>query len=129
MDSFEKIHYDLDCQTVSDPALMRNIVKTISHIPQDHYDFIINNIMFLEFNAICQGQTISRKNIQKAFLILLKPPSNQNIIAHEIAHALLNHTLGAEINQEKEADDLIEKWGFKRVYREQEINHREEIKV
>jgi predicted SprT family Zn-dependent metalloprotease len=42
----------------------------------------------------------------------------QDYIAHEIAHAFLKHNSGpSNPNKEKEADDLIESWGFKRAYR------------
>jgi hypothetical protein len=47
-----------------------------------------------------------------------------SIIAHEIAHFILGHKeiCSPEENtqQEKEADDLIEKWGFKRAYKDYE---------
>lgn len=40
-------------------------------------------------------------------------------IAHEIAHVLLGHADVAtmkSISEEREADDLCEKWGFGRAY-------------
>ena len=44
-----------------------------------------------------------------------------DVIAHEIAHFVLGHHKLENCSNpknEKEADDLIEKWGFKRVYKE-----------
>ena len=38
-------------------------------------------------------------------------------IAHEIAHFVLGHGMEGGEEKERTADDLIEKWGFKRVYR------------
>lgn len=42
-----------------------------------------------------------------------------SVIAHEIAHFILQHDLpdNHSKNKEKEADDLSEKWGFVRAYK------------
>lgn len=43
----------------------------------------------------------------------------RSTVAHEIAHFNLKHhiiSVHLRADKEKEADDLIEKWGFKRVY-------------
>ena len=38
----------------------------------------------------------------------------QDIVAHEIAHAWLDHTFGMEADQiEEEADEQMAAWGFK----------------
>ena len=44
----------------------------------------------------------------------------KSTIAHEIAHYILGHEFGLNptVNAEREADKLIEKWGFKPVYTE-----------
>ena len=43
-------------------------------------------------------------------------------VAHDIAHFILGHHKngGGGPEKEKEADDLIEKWGFKRAYQSYE---------
>jgi len=58
----------------------------------------------------------------------LSKKRKMNIIAHEIAHFILHHHLddNAEIKNgivlhEKEADDLIIKWGFEREYKTYKI--------
>ena len=41
----------------------------------------------------------------------------KSIVAHEVAHFILgHHKTGGGPEKEREADDLIEKWGFKRAY-------------
>jgi Zn-dependent peptidase ImmA (M78 family) len=42
------------------------------------------------------------------------------IVAHEAAHFILGHHLleHADFSCEKEADNLAEKWGFQRAYKE-----------
>jgi len=53
--------------------------------------------------------------------------TKMSIIAHEIAHFILKHDISKESIKdnilifEKQADDLIEKWGFKRGYKEYNI--------
>jgi Zn-dependent peptidase ImmA (M78 family) len=53
----------------------------------------------------------------------LSKKRKMNIVAHEIAHFILNHHLKNcskmkdGMRLEKEADDLIVKWGFKREYK------------
>lgn len=55
------------------------------------------------------------------FKCIRSPETKMNTVAHEIAHFILSHddpfnTSPADI-KEKEADDLAEKWGFKRCYK------------
>ena len=56
----------------------------------------------------------------------LSKKRKMNIISHEIAHFILNHHLKIcsrrkdGMKLEKEADDLIVKWGFKREYKSYE---------
>jgi hypothetical protein len=40
------------------------------------------------------------------------------VFTHEIAHIVLNRFGSSDPEFEKEADDLIETWGFTRVYRD-----------
>jgi len=57
------------------------------------------------------------------------PRSRQmDTVAHEIAHFILDNIGGSSKpgNGEKETDDLIEKWGFKRAYTEEEWKERQE---
>lgn len=44
-------------------------------------------------------------------------------VAHEVAHFILGHYRGSidsDPKDERRADDLTEKWGFKRAYKESE---------
>lgn len=57
----------------------------------------------------------------------LSKKRKMNIIAHEIAHFVLKHHLKTSvtakegINMEKEADDLIVKWGFDRTHKSYKV--------
>jgi hypothetical protein len=126
----EQIHYDLDCQTVFSPKLMGNIIKALLRIQdydseqeEENYDSVIERILFYEGDS---GATMPVKQIKeskKKYIVLLKPNSRDNAIAHEIAHALLDHRMYLQLDtgniqndkQEKEANDLIKKWGFRRL--------------
>jgi len=46
----------------------------------------------------------------------MKKGSEMDTVAHEIAHFVLKQESGGK-KSEKEADDLSEKWGFKRCYK------------
>lgn len=57
----------------------------------------------------------------------LSKKRKMNITAHEIAHFVLNHHLKTSVSRkegikmEKEADDLIVKWGFSREYKSYKV--------
>lgn len=64
-------------------------------------------------------------SIRKPMIILnfseMEKETEMDTIAHEIAHFILGHYKieeGSNPKKEREADDLTEKWGFKRVYKE-----------
>lgn len=50
----------------------------------------------------------------------MKKGHESDTVAHEIAHFVLGHYKPKRLSDgkiEREADKLIEKWGFKRVYK------------
>jgi Zn-dependent peptidase ImmA (M78 family) len=73
-----------------------------------------------ELRKVKKDQSVS---IENSLIILnfkgVKDSEKMDIIAHEIAHYILGHdTIGNEDeDSEKTADDLTEKWGFKRAYK------------
>jgi hypothetical protein len=75
-------------------------------------------------------EMLNKTNMKIPFIVLnfaaMREESEvdkMNTIAHEIAHFILGHDGydPRERNMEKEADDLIEKWGFKRKYKSYEF--------
>lgn len=119
----------------------RLIAKTILEIPKKHRKRILDNNKGPVFilmagttyalirEVIFTGKSNTKLHIKKKVILLnfyameTRKKSKRfqmSSIAHEIAHFLLNHVdtqHSYALNAEKEADDLIEKWGFKRVYR------------
>jgi len=56
-------------------------------------------------------------------------PTVRSIIAHEIAHFLLGHSLLADSTAENQADDLIEQWGFERQMTKRQTKRGKEVGI
>ena len=80
-----------------------------------------------------KGKTCSIEILQPLIFLNFGSRSKSkkmDMTAHEIAHFILGHhrslisLKGVKVNKaEKEADDLIEKWGFKRCRKSYKIKH------
>jgi len=81
-------------------------------------------------NGLIQLDRIEDVDLKRTFILLnftameKEPnPVKMSTIAHEIAHFILGHhkvdlaKRKSHEESEKEADDLIEKWGFKKTYK------------
>lgn len=93
----------------------------------------LGTIMKVRFSDVIKEKNIKKigNNIRVAFervFIFLNFPlirkrkksefSMMSAVAHEIAHFILgHHGLTSDQKAERKADNLIEKWGFKRVYK------------
>ena len=112
------------------------IVETLQKIPKDERDNVLIDAIFMV--VIDYGQVRSlhipnpkgNKMIEQPvillnFALMEKESCSEyymmDVVAHEIAHFSLGHHETKSknktewMNREKEADDLIEKWGFKRT--------------
>ena len=91
--------------------LHERLLNTLSRLPDEVYQFTLKNISF----HAGQSQTIQVDAINKRYMIILKRTDSESLIAHEIAHAYLNYTIGNKSDdQEEEADELRKSWGFKK---------------
>lgn len=141
--SLEGILYSLkvvNSETYDDDNAKLLISKTLIKLPIKIRKKVLENVMFIFSYAA--GTSLSlffRKPIIKSkefgeyiefeqpIIILnfkeMKKGTEMDVIAHEIAHFILGHN-----NQEKrgngkierEADNLTEKWGFKKSYTEEQ---------
>jgi hypothetical protein len=93
--------------------IRKKVLKEVFFIITDGYAGTIFKL------RVCKPKTLTfiiidfntQKNESKNLII--------SGIAHEIAHFILKHdTENSSLNDEKEADDLCESWGFKRVYQD-----------
>ena len=100
------------------------IVKTIRRLPSDVREKTIDEvILFISggINGNYIALNVAYRSVLHVILLNFCGMNNLNdqeimtVIAHEIAHFILGHMTGGEAN-EKEADDLCEKWGFGRAY-------------
>jgi hypothetical protein len=92
--------------------LHSRLLNTLARLPQEVYQFTVQKISF----HAGQSQTIQVEEIKKPYMIILKRTDSESLIAHEIAHAYLNHTKTNTMSddQEVEADELRKNWGFKK---------------
>ena len=116
------------------------IAKTLQKLPKDVRDRVMSKVIFLH---ILRYGTIIKlyfpvpqktKRIEQYFILLnfslMKNEGKtkmdmMNTVAHEVAHYILRHYSGsidADPKDERHADDLAEKWGFKRTYKESDYD-------
>jgi hypothetical protein len=93
-------------------TLHKRLLNALARLPEEVYQFTLQNVSF----HAGQSQTIQVDEIKKPYMIILKRTDSESLIAHEIAHAYLNHTetKNKSNDQEEEADELRKKWGFKK---------------
>jgi hypothetical protein len=130
LNSLEGILYDL-CVfgdvAKEDEKCKLLIAKTLQKLPKEVREKVLDEVIFIIANS-CYG-TIwnmnlgNEKSMKKTFILLnftamrkKSEISKMSIIAHEIAHFILGHGNPLTPSSEKEADDLIKKWGFKKAY-------------
>jgi hypothetical protein len=95
-----------------DAKIKRKIIKTLQQIPQNIYNFVLENVQFEEAMDCC----LPIPEIKKTFLVLVQKDASICKIAHEIAHAYLKHPAYTNISIEKakefekQAIELAEKW-------------------
>ena len=107
------------------------LMPVFTKLPKEVVDFLHEKVSFMFVdNSFCLSEK-EIKSIKEKKLIVIYMGDDwekeyQDTIAHEIAHAYLDHARvhsgSSEEEQEKietEADDLIEKWGFNRRHTEE----------
>ena len=101
------------------------IDKTLFRLPKNIREKVLNGPIFIMLGDKTHGHIFKLKLYgEKTFIQLnfnaMKNRSDLYImstIAHEIANFILGHSaVESDKNAEKKADDLTEKWGFKRAY-------------
>ena len=108
--SFEQISRKLDLKL--SPDLTMKIINTVKKLPDDVYEYVVENVQFEKAMDCC----LPLPEIRKNFLVLVKEDASEASIAHEIAHAYLKHPAYTNISVEqaekfeKEAKALSGKW-------------------
>ena len=123
----------LNSKTSKDKEKEKFIAKTILKLPGDVREKVLKNRVLFIYSS-CPGTSgvISFKRLPNKFecpIITLnfeniKNGREMDIIAHEIAHFFLEDYKNKEkstIEKERAADDLIEEWGFRRSYSEENL--------
>ena len=120
--SIEMANYDLSGIYLSENTEVRQlIIKVLLKLPEEVRDFLTESCKFFvpdfEYGRVWEGQ-----DFQADFIIYLGQDLAEmeneedalSVIAHEIAHAYLNHsTLSTDgVECEKEACEKASSWGF-----------------
>src|SRR5208337_2414984 len=108
MRDLESVAYDLDLQESQRFLTSKaygNLLDVLASLPEEIYDFVIQKI---EFHSSC-NQLISKSEIKKPKIVILTSNASKFTVAHEIAHAYLNHHFNYSnpknpLKQEDEAD-------------------------
>ncbi len=105
-----------------DPRLSEWISVVLSYLPEEERDYFIYDlrigIIQVYFNTVFKFAAIENKD--RIFICFTSdlcnlPPSEIiYIIAHEFAHALLNHYIFATLEMEIQADQQVIDWGFEK---------------
>jgi len=132
----EEIWYNLRVigdVTPDDEKYKKIILETLLKLPEEIRDKILEEVIFIFTSAygttckLCLPISPKKQLIEQKYIILNPAIQEkekktdeglQDTIAHEIAHIILNRFGSSDPNFEKEADDLIETWGFKRAYKD-----------
>lgn len=114
------------------------IAKTLQRIPKKMRDKVLSKVMFFQITGYGTVGKLyipvpPKTKIVEQYYIFLNFSLMKNekgtesymmdTVAHEVAHFILGHyRLNPDGHKmdERHADDLIEKWGFKRIYKEAE---------
>ena len=128
--------------TVEDEKRKRIVVETLLRLPYKVRKRTIDEVLFISMSTagvtfkfegsvnlkkkdFKQKGNIYQGRIELHFIILnfrrCRKDRKMDVTAHEIAHFILGHHLKKNINRgivEKEAEDLAEKWGFERGYKD-----------
>lgn len=132
-EAIEKMIYDLSIWddgvrgAQTPPGQDRMIIaETILRVPESVRERVVKDVIFITIGG-AYGSGLAMPHSELKILINfaemekdeLDKEDMRTTVAHEVAHFILGHEGGGREN-EKEADDLIEKWGFKRAYKSYE---------
>ncbi|MFH1181485.1 MAG: hypothetical protein V1702_00850 [Candidatus Woesearchaeota archaeon] len=123
--SVEGVCYNLTTwgnATTADTRDQILIAKTLLKLPKKVRQKVLDEVAFVLLNVYALTETLHFvKPTQPVIMInfgLMRKRSEEYkmcVVAHEVAHFILKNA--DHTDKEREADDLIEKWGFKRAYK------------
>jgi hypothetical protein len=102
----------------ADPETREALVRALSRLPDDALEFAVDKCVFVSLGGGVNGQCLPSRFVADAdWLVLLydRAPDIETVIAHEVAHAYLGHSIGDPLGDEEtetQARDLVRAWGF-----------------
>lgn len=128
--SLEGMLYNL--KTIGDGSVWDDmdkvlIVKTLQKLPKDVKEKVLDNVVFVVLGLWGTVQNLRPTEVGRPLIMInfalmrnegATDDDLMDTVAHEIAHYILGHAdmSFSNLDGERQADDLSEKWGFKRVY-------------
>ena len=122
-------------ETAEDDRNKILIAKTLVALSEEIRNKVLSEVLFILLEvyglAGCLSIPVPKdcKNIEQPFILLnfsliekQSEDCKMDFIVHEIAHFILGHhkSMTYDPLAERKADDLVEKWGFNRVYNDYE---------
>lgn len=102
----------------ADPATREALVNALSRLPDDARRFAIDKLVFVSCGGGLNGQCLPSRFIAEAdWLVLIydRAQDLETVIAHEVAHAYLGHSIGdymSDEETERQAREQVRAWGF-----------------
>jgi hypothetical protein len=119
--SLEGVHYQLNLM-LRNPDLEGCIVRTVLRLPAEVRAFVYGECKILDAGNAVAGHVMPTSWVEgSSWLIILdgnltvtlEDEDAQSIVAHEISHAWLKHSIFAvDLSCEKEAAEQTAAWGF-----------------
>jgi hypothetical protein len=101
----------------NDPRTHRALIRAPSRVPDDVLDVAIDKCAFFSLGGAGNGQCLPSRFIEGAEWLLLiydDAPDIETVIAHEVAHAYLGHSITDPLmpheETERQARDLVRSW-------------------
>jgi len=146
-DSIEGIVYNLKaigdtCTCDSSSEEITIIAETLQKLPKNIRQEVLDEVTFIVFSGsyglACKLHlpASSERSVQPLILLDFTLMRNEgrtkehmmDTIAHEIGHYISGHMgISSDRGCERKADDLAEKWGFKRIYESYDYEQFEKI--
>jgi hypothetical protein len=105
---------------LGDRRTRETIIRVLNRLPGDALDLAVDKCVFLSVGGAVEGQCRPRSQLDRDWLIFIEDQPRrlglETLIAHEIAHAFLEHLVREPVppedEREREVQELLHKWGF-----------------
>ncbi len=119
----ERITSELEYHMLAETDAQHLLVEVLSRLPSSIREKVLddeNGLFFYVTNSDESGggASVNLPDSAKTVIwfdersLILNEQKAKHLIAHEIAHYVLGHKVPAEKDMEREAENLVRRWGF-----------------